>query len=317
MLTMSILDKRTLLTMPIETIEMIIKELKQEDFASVFMTCKFLNSLCEHPKFWKTLEVNIKNVISDTIKCEEIVKKYSSKGVTKFRLFCPRNDPEYERIGDYEIVDECAVRVMKHLPKGIEKLDIPIFMFQRAMNLLPILKQFTDLRHFEMGNNIQFFGKFPVWQKKNNSIKEMLTILFAELKKLKIVKIHDCHGFLEEPLEMLISNNENIEILDASYCWSIDRPGLESLSKLKFLKKLKIVCVGAYDEDISALIRCCQELEKLDISWTNVTGNTFDEIYKYNQNVKFLNVVGCHGINYDDLKQFCTNASFLKELFIR
>jgi len=312
----TLIPKGTLLTIPREIIEMIIQLLENQDLASILMTCKYLNDVCEHPKFWKKLEFNAMKIVSATSMCEKIVKKYSVKGVNEFRIYYPRNDPQVNPNG-FENIDHCTARIMQHLPKGIERLHFPIFLFKRARNLLTHLQDFTELKTLDMGNHIADFGKFEIWRRKHIDIKQMLKLLFASLKKLLTVKIHDCHGFLEETLEILTSNNQNLKHVDASYCWSLDRPGLQSLSILEDLTDLKLVCCGAHDEDVCEIIQRCQNLKTLDVSWTNVTGTTLVKIYQSNPNIRVLNVIGCYGINYENLKDFTTNARFIQELFIR
>ena len=81
----TLIPKGTLLTIPREIIEMIIQLLENQDLASILMTCKYLNDVCEHPKFWKKLEFNAMKIVSATSMCEKIVKKYSVKGVNEFR----------------------------------------------------------------------------------------------------------------------------------------------------------------------------------------------------------------------------------------
>ena len=310
------LEATNLINMPSMVIEMILKELEAIDIFNVSSTCKFMRETCQNTKFWKKLTVSVKTMMLDKWSCMKIAKISSQKGLINLRIYYPRNDDDVENM-DMNDVDENVRKLLEYIPNNLETLHLPIFMLTNSMNLLTMLQDFTNLKVLKLGNHIRNFGEFKFWKHKKDNMIKMFNILFTKLQNLEFLEIHDCHGFLEEPLTILANNNEKIKYLDASYCWSLERPGLQSLSKLYNLESLKLVCCGITDEDIMILIESCQELKDLNVSWSFITDISLTNLIKKIPSISKLDISGCKGITYNGMKEFSTNSRKIKKFFIR
>ena len=310
------LEETNLIYLPSVVIEMILKELDAKDVFNVSSTCKFMHKTCQNSKFWKKFTVNVKTLLLDKWSCMKIAKICSEKGLTDLRIYFPRNDDDVEDM-DMNDLDENVGKLLEYFQINLEALYLPIFMLTNSMNLLTTLQDFTNLKILKLGNHIRLFGEFKLWKQKKDITIKMLNILFTKLQNLEFFEIHDCHGLLEEPLGILANNNEKIKHLDASYCWSLERPGLLSLSNLHNLESLKLVCCGITDEDIIILTESCQELLDLNVGWTFVTDISLSNILKKIPSIMKLDVSGCKGITYDGMKEFTTKSRKLKKFFIR
>ena len=312
----SFMEEKNFLQMPLVITEMIVNYLRPKDIIALSKTCKFLQNVCTNPKFWRKLIVKVTDLVSKTNNCEFIVKEFSEKGLIDFEIYYPRNESGIKNLAFGE-VDNCANKVLKLLPNDLEKLQIPLFMFSNAMNLLSSLERFTNLKSLTMGQHIQLFGEFKNWKRKYESIIKMLNILFTKIQKLEHVVIHDCHGFLKEPFSRLARNNPQLKSLDASYSWSLDRSGLTDISCFVGLQSLTLRCCGINDEDLVDVLDNCQKLEHLDISWTFVTSITLAKIPEKLPILLYLNLSGCKAISYSGLRQFSLAVSSIKKFYIR
>lgn len=310
------LEPTNLIDMPSMVIEMILKELDAIDIYNVSSTCNFMRETCQNNKFWKKLIVNVKTLMLDERSCMNIAKISSQKGIIELRIYYPRNDDDVENI-DMNDVDGSVRKMLEYIPKNLKTLYLPLFMLTDSMNLLTRLQEFSNLKILKLGNFIRKFGEYKLWNQKKDRMIKMFKILFTKLQNLEFLEIHDCHGFLEEPLIILANNNEKIKHLDASYCWSLERPGLQTLSNFYNLESLKLVCCGITDEDIMILIENCQELADLNVSWSFVTDISLANILKKLPSISILDVSGCKGITYEGMKELSTNSQKIKKFFIR
>ena len=304
---------RNLLQMPLIFFESLLKLLDPKDILSISKTCLYLESLCKDQKYWRKLEFNVKSLLYESDHCEYVTKEFAERGLVEFIVHYTREEENLNFTG----VDTTIQQIIGLLPPSIENLHIPIFMLSNANISLSSLESKPNLKSLQLGEHLLEFGDFRIWEQKNESIKDLLNSLFTKLKNLESVSIQDCHGILRKPLLNLSINNKHLKELDMSYCWSLDRSGLSSISQFNDLETLKLISCGIDDEDMKLLCEGCKKVISFDVSWSSITNDSLVLITKNMTEIQDLNIIGCYGITHEGILGLLSSGLLLKKLYIR
>ncbi|KAJ1087851.1 hypothetical protein NDU88_001014 [Pleurodeles waltl] len=160
-------------------------------------------------------------------------------------------------------------------------------------------KVLTELRKLDLSSNKAIGGGFP------NSSAELST-----LKQLQVLDIHKC-GITENDMAALtqvVPLLSSLEVLNISSNRQIGGFSLNLFSRLRFLPKLKSVCVShcaLTEEAFAALAETLfhlLELEQLDLSWNKCVGGQLTKLLdtlKHTTALRELKLSSCNLVDKD------------------
>ncbi|XP_078522205.1 leucine-rich repeat-containing protein 31 [Lissotriton helveticus] len=160
-------------------------------------------------------------------------------------------------------------------------------------------KNLTELRKLDLSSNKALGGGFQ------NSSAELST-----LKLLQILDIHKCSITEDDmaALTQVVPLLSSLEILNMSSNRKIGGSSLNLFSRLRFLPKLKSVCVShcaLTEESFAALAEALihlTELEQLDLSWNKCVGGRLTQLLdtlKHTTTMQELKLSSCNLVDKD------------------
>eukprot|EP00347_Sterkiella_histriomuscorum_P009893 403339469 len=92
-----------------------------------------------------------------------------------------------------------------------------------------------------------------------------------------------------------------LQVISLAECKNINDSGITHLKKLKFLHKIILLgCFNVKDEGIHDIAENLKYLEEIDISGTQITIVSLQDLVTYCLNLKSVNISGCKSLNASD-----------------